>query len=72
MEAVFSEIVPSASRGTFVAMKNSFSQLGIGLAALLSGLLFEYAGYYAVCVLGAVSNLLAAGGMLLTSGERHL
>ena len=72
MEAVLSEIVPSASRGTFVAFKNSFSQLGIGLAALLSGMLFERYGYSAVCLLGAVSNLLAAGSMLFTFREKHL
>jgi len=72
MEAVLSEIVPSASRGTFVAFKNSFSQLGIGLAAMLSGMLFERHGYAAVCILGAVSNLLAAGSMLFTFREKHL
>jgi predicted MFS family arabinose efflux permease len=72
MEAVLTEIVPSASRGTFVALKNSFSQLGIALAAMLSGILFEHAGYGAVCFLGAISNLLAAGGMLLTLRESRL
>jgi DHA1 family inner membrane transport protein len=72
MEAVFTEIVPTASRGTFVALKNSFSQLGIGLATMLSGILFEWSGYSAVCFLGAISNLLAVGGMLFTLRERHL
>jgi predicted MFS family arabinose efflux permease len=72
MEAVLTEIVPSASRGTFIALKNSFSQLGTGVAAMLSGFLFEHAGYGAVCFLGAISNLLAAGGMLLTLRESRL
>jgi predicted MFS family arabinose efflux permease len=72
MEAVLTEIVPSTSRGTFVALKNSFSQLGTGVAAMLSGILFEHAGYGAVCFLGAISNLLAAGGMLLTLRESRL
>jgi predicted MFS family arabinose efflux permease len=72
MEAVLTEIVPSGSRGTFVAMKNSCSQLGIGLAALLSGILFERIGYSRVCFLGAISNLLAAGSMLLTLRDRRL
>jgi DHA1 family purine base/nucleoside efflux pump-like MFS transporter len=72
MEALLSQIVPSASRGRFVALKNSFSQLGIGLATMFSGMLFEYGGYSAVCFLGAVSNMLAAGSMLLTIKERHL
>jgi predicted MFS family arabinose efflux permease len=72
MEAVLSEIVPSASRGTFVALKNSFSQIGIGLATLFSGILFGRSGYWAVCILCAISNLLAAGFMLLTLKERRL
>ncbi len=72
MEAVLTEIVHSAARGSFVALKNSFSQLGIGLAAMLCGILFERGGYSAVCFLCAVSNLLAAGCMLFTVRERHL
>jgi predicted MFS family arabinose efflux permease len=72
MEAVLTEVVPSGSRGTFVALKNSFSQLGIGLAALLSGILFETTGYSGVCLLGAVSCLLAAGAMMFTYGQRDL
>jgi DHA1 family inner membrane transport protein len=72
MEAVLTEIVPSASRGSFVALKNSFSQLGIALAAMLSGMLFERSGYGAVCLLGAGANLLAAVSMLFTLKERRL
>jgi predicted MFS family arabinose efflux permease len=72
MEAVLTEIVPSESRGTFVALKNSFSQLGIGLAALFSGILFEHSGYSGVCFLGAMANLLAAGSMLFTYKVRYL
>ncbi len=72
MEAVLSEIVPSAARGTFVALKNSFSQLGIGLTAMLSGILFDGHGYAAVCYLGAAANLLAAGAMFFTFKERRL
>ncbi|MEJ2245882.1 MAG: MFS transporter, partial [Acidobacteriota bacterium] len=46
MEAVFTEIVSAPSRGMFIALKNSFSQLGIGLATFLSGILFEREGYW--------------------------
>jgi predicted MFS family arabinose efflux permease len=66
MEAVLSEIVSSESRGSFIALKNSCSQLGIGLAAMLSGILFELHGYSAVCILCAVSSLLAATAMSFT------
>jgi predicted MFS family arabinose efflux permease len=72
MEAVLTEIVSPDSRGAFVALKNSFSQLGIGLAALMSGILFEQSGYSGVCLLGAVSCLLAACAMLCTHGKRNL
>lgn len=72
MEAVLTEIVPSDSRGAFVALKNSFSQLGIGLAAMMSGILFERSGYAGVCFLGAIACLLAAGAMLFTYGRRNL
>jgi len=72
MEAVLTEIAGTATRGTFVALKNSFSQLGIGMATMLSGILFEASGYKAVCVLGAALGLMAAISMLFTYRERHL
>ena len=72
LEAVLTEIMPSPFRGTFIAMKNSFSQLGIGMATLLSGILFEREGYWAVCFLSAAAHLLAATGMLLTLRKRLL
>jgi predicted MFS family arabinose efflux permease len=72
MEAILTEIVSSGSRGAFVALKNSFSQLGIGLAAMLSGFLFEKNGYFGVCFLGAICNLLAAICMLFTCKEHKL
>jgi MFS transporter, DHA1 family, inner membrane transport protein len=72
MEAILTEIVASDSRGAFVALKNSFSQLGIALAAMLSGFLFDSNGYFGVCLLGAVCNLLAAVFMLFTLKEYKL
>jgi MFS transporter, DHA1 family, inner membrane transport protein len=72
MEAVLTEIVSSGSRGAFVALKNSFSQLGIGLAAMFSGFLFDSHGYVGVCILGAVCNIAAAICMLFTLKEHKL
>jgi predicted MFS family arabinose efflux permease len=72
MEAILSEIVPAVNRGSFIALKNSFSQLGIGLAALASGILFEWTGYSAVCLLGALFNLMAAASMALFVRGSHL
>ncbi len=72
LEAVLTEIVAPAFRGMFIALKNSFSQLGIGLATLLSGFLFERDGYRAVCFLSAAAHLIAASAMLLTMKKRNL
>ncbi len=72
MEAILTEIASSESRGAFVALKNAFSQLGIGLATMFSGILFESGGYAAVCLLGAIANLMAAVSMLFTLKERRL
>jgi predicted MFS family arabinose efflux permease len=70
MEALLTEVVATGMRGTFVALKNSFSQLGIALAALVSGLLFERSGYQAVCVLCAAANLVSAGMIFLLREKR--
>jgi predicted MFS family arabinose efflux permease len=72
MEAVLTEIPCAPSRGMFVALKNSFSQLGIAVATMLSGILFETSGYGAVCLLGSAFSLLAAVSMLFTFRERNL
>ncbi len=64
MEALLSEVISGRSRASFIALKNSFSQLGIGLAALACGALFESAGYWGVCLFCAGANLLAAGGVI--------
>jgi DHA1 family purine base/nucleoside efflux pump-like MFS transporter len=71
MEALLTEVVSPASRGSFIALKNSFSQLGIALAALLSGMAFESVGYNAVCWIGACANVAAAVSILfLVKGTR--
>jgi predicted MFS family arabinose efflux permease len=72
MEALLTEVAPAGSRATFVALKNSFSQLGIAGVALASGHLFERAGYASVCLLSALLNLAAAASMSLIVKERNL
>jgi predicted MFS family arabinose efflux permease len=72
MEAMLSEMAAVEYRGTFIALKNSFSQLGIGLMALSAGILFEIGGYWAVCILCAASNILAVLCMLFTFQKRNL
>jgi len=63
LEALLSEVVPASQRGSFLALKNSFSQLGIGLASILSGLLFEWSGYGAVCLLCSAANVAAVAAV---------
>jgi predicted MFS family arabinose efflux permease len=54
LTALISELVPSTQRGAFIALRNIFSQTGIGIAAFLGGLLYERHGYGAVTTLCAV------------------
>jgi predicted MFS family arabinose efflux permease len=72
MEALLTEVVHPGLRGSFVALKNSFSQLGIGMAALLSGALYESGGYSWVCLFCAALNLLAAVSMLTLVRGKNL
>lgn len=64
LTALMTELVPSAQRGSFIALRNICSQLGIGAAVLVGGLLYERHGYLAVTTLcaamtGMVAILLA-------------
>ncbi len=72
LEALVSEVIPTELRGSFIALKNSFSQLGIALAAMASGLLFQNGGYSGVCLLGALFNLLAAAGVMWMIKDHRL
>jgi len=60
LTALITELVPSTQRGSFIALRNIFSQTGIGLAAILGGLLYERHGYGAVTTLCAVMTALVA------------
>jgi len=72
MEALITEVVPAATRGSFVALRNCFSQLGIALAALASGKLFDVSGYGAICLLCSALTLASAAGMTLLVRHEHL
>lgn len=53
LTALITELVPSTQRGAFIALRNIFSQTGIGSVAVLGGFLFERHGYAAVTTLCA-------------------
>jgi len=58
--ALMTEMVPQHRRGSFVALRNIASQLGIGAAVASGGLLYEWRGYFAVTSLSALMAGLVA------------
>ena len=58
LTALMTEMVPAAQRGSFIALRNISSQMGIGATAYLGGLLFQRSGYAAVTSLCAVMTAL--------------
>ena len=60
LTALITELVPPTQRGAFIALRNIFSQTGIGAAAFIGGLLYERHGYGAVTTLCAVMTGLVA------------
>jgi len=67
------EMVPAAQRGSFIAMRNISSQMGIGATAYVGGLLFQRSGYGAVtslcAVMTAVVVILLATHIVEPQGE---
>jgi predicted MFS family arabinose efflux permease len=60
LTALMTEMVPQAQRGSFVALRNICSQLGIGSAVFAGGLLYQRRGYSAVALLCALMTALVA------------
>lgn len=60
LTALITELVPSAQRGSFIALRNISSQMGIGAAAFAGGLLYEHHGMCAVTTLCAAMTLIVA------------
>lgn len=65
LTALMTEMVPTAQRGSFIALRNIGSQFGIGLVVLVGGVLFEHHGYVAVTTLCALMTVVVA--VLLTT-----
>ncbi len=63
--ALMTELVPTAQRGSFIALRNIASQLGIGSAAFVGGILYQRSGYGAVTSLCAVMTFVVAGLLAL-------
>lgn len=60
LTALMTEMVPGAQRGSFIALRNISSQMGIGAVALVGGVLYQHHGYVAVTTLCAAMTVLVA------------
>lgn len=63
LQALQTGLVSFSERGTYIALRNSSSQLGIALAVLLAGLVYETQGYLGVVLLASALTL--AGSAIL-------
>lgn len=60
LTALMTEMVPGAQRGTFIALRNISSQLGIGSVVFVAGMLYQSHGYAGVTTLCAIMTALVA------------
>ena len=65
LHSLVTELVSREARGAYVALRNTFSQLGIAVSAAAGGFLFTNRGFGAVCILAAAFSLVAALLLLL-------
>jgi len=60
LHALATELVPQRSRGTLVAARNTASQIGIAIATLACGKLYDLMGYRAIGIFSGIVTLAAA------------
>lgn len=65
LQSLVTELVPKEARGAYVALRNTFSQLGIAAAATIGAALYNHGGFALVCYFTTALNLVAAGLLLL-------
>ncbi len=61
LQSLVTELVSQESRGAYVALRNTLSQLGIAASASLGALLYGEVGFESVCYVAAALSLVAAG-----------
>jgi predicted MFS family arabinose efflux permease len=64
-------LISIENRGSFLALRNCFSQIGISVAVLVGGYLYATHGYRGVTVLAAGLTLLGSAVMFLLVKERN-
>lgn len=57
LTALMTELVPGSERGSFMAARAVFSQVGIAAAAFIGGVLYQHQGYAAVTGLSALMTV---------------
>ena len=60
LQALATELAAKTKRGALVAMRNTASQIGIALAAIICGQLYDLYGYAAVGLFSAIATAFAA------------
>ena len=60
LQSLVTELVNKESRGAYVALRNTLSQLGIAAAASVGAVLYARGGFDLVCYLAAALSLVAA------------
>lgn len=65
LQALATELVPRNARGSFVAVRNTASQMGIAVSTSVSGLLYDNLGYSAVGLFGFAATMAAAACIFL-------
>jgi predicted MFS family arabinose efflux permease len=60
LQALATELVPRSARGSLVAARNTASQIGIAIATLACGPLYDHVGYRSVGLFSGVVTLAAA------------
>jgi predicted MFS family arabinose efflux permease len=60
LQSLVTELVSRESRGAYVALRNTLSQLGIAFVAAVGGVLYVGGGFRPICYLAAVLSFLAA------------
>ncbi len=71
LQALATELTPKNKRGALVAMRNTASQAGIALAALICGQLYDVYGYSAVGLFSAVTTIIAAFSIIMMREPAH-
>jgi predicted MFS family arabinose efflux permease len=61
LQSLVTELVSQESRGAYVALRNTLSQLGIAASASLGAMIYAKSGFEPVCYVAAALSLAAAG-----------